>query len=186
MARPSRSGSTLRSARQAFASLAGSPGGRALFGPGLKIQMSIVTQDQKDPLRMIANVAPQVAAAVERVIDDEAHAAVRRIQAQWPVDTGASRAAFTVIKSSPLDVSIVNPVSYSGHVHRSGERTPLALTLVPREVQTARQRIAAELRRALQLVAQGVGSGMPGTGSAAPGGFLGRIRAGFSRFFNRS
>lgn len=180
-----RSPSTLRSARQAFASLASSPGGRALFGPGLKVQINVVTQDQKDPLRMIANVAPQVAAAIERVIDTEAEAAVRRIQAQWPVDTGASRAGFQVLKSGPLDVSIVNPVSYSGYVHRKGDPTRLANTLVPREVQTARQRIYAEIRRALQMIAQGVGSGAPSS-TPTGSGFLSRVRGVVSRFFNRS
>lgn len=59
----------------------------------------------------------------ERRLDDWADEIIRRVRAEWPVDTGTSRAAWTFLSSGqPGEVSITlkNPMWYSSFVHYRG------------------------------------------------------------------
>jgi hypothetical protein len=165
-----------RAARSAFAKVMSSPGGRALTGGGLQISVSVVGRGVSDPIQRIAAIAPTVAREIDVIIGREAQTAVERIQAKWPVDTGASRSGFSVVRSAPFRYQIVNPVNYSGYVHRRGSKAVLAETLVPAELERARARIVQEVLAALKRVATGIGSAAI---AARPTGVLGRVRSFF-------
>lgn len=92
-----------------------------------------------------------------RVIEKRLTQAMKRIQAQWPVDTGLSKRSFTLVKRSPLLFALVNNAArrgreYAGYVHRKGNRTPLRLTLIPSELAVAQQQIDEDLRAGLPSV----------------------------------
>lgn len=96
---------------------------------------------------------------IESIVRAESNRALERIRAKWPVDTGFSQSMFQVARTGRLGFTIVNRAIYSGWVHRKGESTPLADTLIPSEVAAARRRIMTRIQpTAAQIAGAGLGA----------------------------
>jgi len=100
---------------------------------------------------------------VSEIVFDRLQDAADEIRGAWPVDTGRSQAAWTVLETGRLSFEVRNDArdrygKYAGYVHYAGEHTPLAQTLVPRAIGRA----MAEIRRDL------LGVAATGTAAARP------------------
>lgn len=67
--------------------------------------------------------------------------------ANWPEDTGRSKAGWEVQASGPLEVEVVNTTDYAHHVHGRGE-PPLAERLLDEVTPQAEQEFLEEISRA--------------------------------------
>lgn len=74
--------------------------------------------------------------------------AVEILQSQWPVDTGASRAAWRVEARGESGCAIVCATDYSSFTFEKGDtlRTPIYLDAVPLAIEQAAREIGLDLR----------------------------------------
>jgi hypothetical protein len=121
---------------------------------GLRIgggyQRAILNTGQQAAIRSLVSLGAVTLQQVDYAIATEATSAVRRIQTRWPVDTGFSRARWRRLKLGVADYAVANDANYAGHVHRKGESTPLADSLVPAEIAVAVKRITRRILTAIK------------------------------------
>lgn len=106
----------------------------------------VVSPNMDGAIRRLITLGAVTMEQADYAIATETTAAVKRIQARWPVDTGFSRSRWRRLKYGPLQYAIVNDASYAEYVHRKGQTAPLAASLVPAEIETAVTRIKRRLR----------------------------------------
>lgn len=111
-----------------------------MAGLGLSITVRIAAPSSRESVKTVA----------DRIMRKRLDEAVKRIQARWPIDTGLSKRSFKIVRVAQLRYRLDNDAArkgrkYAGYVHRSGNPTPLRLTLIPRELQRAQEQIAEDL-----------------------------------------
>lgn len=154
----------------------------------MQIAVEVLPSSTRRALARIEAVAEGATDRMEAIIEDEIFSfAIPAIQAQWPIDTGLSRAAFTAMRIGPLNWLITNPVTYSGYVHPKGQKTPLRKTLIPDVVARTQTRISERIRAMLAEIRRSTGVSIPGGASSSSpsggSGLLDRVRSLFSGFF---
>lgn len=134
-----------------------------------QVFVEILPDASRRALISLAERSGDASGRIDSLVAEEASALVERIRARWPVDTGFSKALWSLARVGRMDFAVVNRAVYAGYVHRAGETTPLVDTMVVAEIQRTIARIE---RRVKALLPDARGLSLGRAARPASGGVL--------------